>query len=221
MLYKEEIPIANSMIELAERADHLFQRYICYWVAFNNIYTLVSKRLAEELTIAAKYDLIPKLSRTGGEINYKINEWGYWFPEMKLTSERKQILATTNLMGEKTKNKIVFHRNISFFVDRIPKGVRSRSDSRGQLINGVLNITRTIESEYPVWSPIDTQVYQRVLKGDRSEIDILIDQIIMMLYTIRNNLVHGSKNPNEANDNQVVEMALPVLEIVVKSFIKN
>ena len=59
------------------------------------------------------------------------------------------------------------------------------------------------------------------LKGDRSEINILVEQIIMMLYTIRNNLVHGNKNPGEANDVEVVGYALPILEIVVTSFIYN
>jgi hypothetical protein len=40
-----------------------------------------------------------------------------------------------------------------------------------------------------------------------------------LLYTIRNNLVHGGKNPDEANDIEVVEKALPLLDMVVISFI--
>ena len=47
MLYKEEIPIANGMIELANNTDSAFQKYFCFWTAFNNIYTIKTKRLAE------------------------------------------------------------------------------------------------------------------------------------------------------------------------------
>jgi len=42
-----------------------------------------------------------------------------------------------------------------------------------------------------------------------------------MLYVIRNNLVHGGKSPTEANEISVVKNAIPLLEIVVLSFIQE
>jgi len=110
---------------------------------------------------------------------------------------------------------------VRFFVERKPKGAPGKWDTAGQLINGVMNITRTRNSNEPVWSPIEKQKYENYLAGDTSNQDELAKQIVFMLYTIRNNLVHGSKNQNQANDVEVVEMALHLLEIVAHAFIRS
>jgi hypothetical protein len=85
----------------------------------------------------------------------------------------------------------------------------------------VLNVTRTVNPQSPVWSPIDKQAYGRYIAGDHSDIKLLAEQIVFMLYTVRNNLVHGSKNPGEENDLAVVENALPLLELLVGAFIRS
>jgi len=138
-----------------------------------------------------------------------------------LPSERELISEAINQLETKTKNTLITHENIDFFVNRIPKGAPGNHDAAGQLINGVLNITRTMSPDMPVWSPINKQKYEKYLKEDLSDQNELAEQIIFMLYTIRNNLVHGSKDQNEANDVEVVEMALPLLEVVVGSFIST
>lgn len=70
-----------------------------------------------------------------------------------------------------------------------------------------------------MWSPIDKQLFEKTMSGNYAGLNTLLEQVVMLLYTIRNNLVHGGKNPNEENDIQVVDMALPILETVVMSFI--
>jgi hypothetical protein len=217
-----EIPIANSMIVLAELADNSFQRYFCFWAAFNNIYTLVARILVEQNCVPNSHDLVAILIRNGERVQFskKPEDWGYIFPRISLVSERKQIREVTRILDEEVKYSVISHKNTRFFVNRIPKGAPGKFDSQGQIINGVLNITRTVEKNYPVWSPIDKQAFERYINGDHTEQDRLAEQIIFMLYTIRNNLIHGSKSMNEANDLEVVDMALPILEIVVMSFIR-
>lgn len=206
--YREEIPIAISMIGLAQQANHPFQSYFVYWAAFNNIYVVIGNR--EGLTVCLDLDNNnPKLD----------HRWGYTFPKVIVPKEYQKISKAIEKIDNSTKDMLIMHDSISFFIDRIPRGVDTNHDSRGQLINGVLNLTRTANSGFPVWSPINKSAYQNYLSGDLSVQDTLTEQIIFMLYTIRNNLVHGSKDMSDANDIQVVEKAIPLLEIVVRSFI--
>lgn len=209
--HQVEVPVACSMIELAERADHPFQRYFCFWAAFNNIYTLVAQR--NGVTVQPKFD------RNGRRRTER--KWTYIFPSVYTPKEHEQIIEAVNALDVRVKDALISHPNIRFFVERTPQGVTSNRDSRGQLINGVLNVTKTVNSQAPVWSPIDKQAYERYIAGDCSDIDLLAEQIIFMLYTIRNNLVHGSKNPGEENDMTVLRNALPLLELVVRGFIRS
>jgi hypothetical protein len=204
-----EIPIAISMIELAERVDHPFQRYFCYWAAFNNIYTLVAKRRG--MMVGLELD-------RHGQPKYE-TRWTYNFPKVKTPKEHEQLLETIQQLDSQTKNDLISHKNFHFFVYRIPKGVHSKNDSHGQEINGVLNVTRTVNPQSPVWSPIDRQAYERYITGDHSDQDILAEQLVFMLYTVRNNLLHGSKSPGEENDIDVVVNALPLLEFLVRAFL--
>jgi hypothetical protein len=204
-----EVPIAISLIQLAEDAQHPFQKYFSFWAAFNNIYTLVGR--LRGLIVQ------PDLDRNGNP--HTELRWNYSFPKVKIPSEKQQISEAINQLDAKTKDVIIQHPSIRFFVDRTPANVTRDHDALGQLINGVLNITRTINPQLPVWSPIDKPAYESYITGNIASQEILAQQIIFLLYTVRNNLVHGGKNENEANDIRVVENSLPLLEIVVRSFI--
>jgi hypothetical protein len=205
-----EIPVAMSMIQLAELAQHPFQKFFSYWAAFNNIYTLIGEHLGMIVQPDLDKDGNPKIDKS----------WNYIFPKVKTSSEKQQISEAINQLDAQTKDTVIKHPNIHYFVDRTPVGVMSNHDNRGQVINGVLNITRTANPQSPVWSPIEKPAYKSYLAGDITAQEILSEQIVYLLYTIRNNLVHGSKRPDEANDVQVVEMSLPLLQIIVQSFIR-
>lgn len=206
-----EVPIACSMIELAERADHPFQRYFCYWVAFNNIYTLAAQRQGN----AARF-VVDKKGRARVE-----KKWTYDFPKVIIPKENEQISAAIQQLDAQTMHDLISHPNVKFFVERTPHGVNGNHDGLGQLINGVLNVSRTINPQSPVWSPIDKQAYERYIARDWSSQRLLTEQIVFLLYTVRNNLVHGSKSPDEANDTRVVEHAVPLLELIVRAFFIN
>lgn len=205
-----EVPVAISMIELAEMAQHPFQQYFSLWAAFNTIYTLVAERQGVKVEEVLEEDGRPKT----------IMLWDYTFPRVRVPGERDQINEAITQLSDRTKDVIILHASTHFFVERVPRDVDGQFDSRGQRINGVLNISRTVSPELPVWSPINPDAYEQYLSGDFSQRDLLAEQIVFMLYTIRNNLVHGGKRMDDANDEQVVKMALPILEIVVKSFIR-
>jgi hypothetical protein len=49
------------MLELAEQAQHPFQKYFCFWAAFNNIYTLIAKRLVERGIVPNGRELVTEL----------------------------------------------------------------------------------------------------------------------------------------------------------------
>ena len=95
------------------------------------------------------------------------------------------------------------------------------TDGRGQRLNGVLNVGYTVDVAHPVWAPIDRALFgkaeQRTLKAD--ERDVLARQILDVIYTVRNNLFHGGKRADDANDREVLERALPLLVMVVGSFL--
>lgn len=209
--HEVEVPVAISMLALAERVDHPFQRYFCYWAAFNNIYTLVGERQG----LAPSFELDRNQQRKNEQ------KWTYTFPKVKTPSEHSQILEAIKQTDIQTKHSLISHPNIPFFVERLPQGVHSKFDAAGQEINGVLNVNRTINSQSPVWSPINRQEYEKFIGRDYSGQDVLTEQIVFMLYAIRNNLLHGSKSPGEENDVTVVENGLPLLETLVVSFIRR
>ena len=89
-----------------------------------------------------------------------------------------------------------------------------------------LFISNTINEPLPTTAAITnkkaaSQEYQKFISGDQSGQDVLTEQIIFMLYAIRNNLLHGSKSPGEENDVEVVINALPLLELLVTSFMRS
>ncbi len=92
----------------------------------------------------------------------------------------------------------------------------------GQRLNGVINVGYTVNTDYPVWSPIDTGQYEAYMQGYRvvEVSNALAMQILDLLYTVRNNAFHGGKRADDANDHEVVERALPLLVSIVEAFLR-
>jgi hypothetical protein len=110
-----------------------------------------------------------------------------------------------------------------FFVHRTPywSGLPVERDGSGQRLNGVLNVGYTTDSKHPVWSPIDAKLFEAYQKGirDGSTREPLARQILDVLYTVRNNTFHGGKRADDANDREVLQQALPLLKMIVDSFV--
>jgi hypothetical protein len=217
MLSSYDIPVAYSMVELARQSEKItqqpFTEFMCYWTAFNNIYT----------TIAEQKGFFARL-RTQRDGTIRVRENGSVFiPEVEFALKtRDEIVLAFNGFSESLKNELILHPNTEFFVYRTPSwhSRKIEIDENGQRLNGVINIRYTIDEKHPVWSPIDIEAYERYTKQKPEPIyrDLLAKQILFLIYTIRNNTFHGGKRADDANDIGVVNKALPLLKLVVESY---
>jgi len=214
---RHELPLAYTMIAAAKRirprrdGRHPFEQYFYYWTAFNNIYTTIAQREGCS-THYKKNDDGVILTIKNGNVN---------IPEVEIVSEKEQIDLALDEFDDGLKDRLILHEGTKYFVYRIPfwDGKPVEVDAFGQRINGVINVDYTSEGQYPVWSPIDIQVYEGYLENpDDEKRNFLAAQIVELLFTVRNNFMYGGKKFDDANDNKVVENALPMLECIINSF---
>lgn len=215
-----DLPIADKMLDLVDKnyATHPFQKFMCFWIAFNNIYITNTYTLGES-------DQLKK--NNNGEVIYRDDQFSrFKMPSILTRShEKDQIVQVTKETDVDFQRLLISDQHLLFFVNRHPlfNGKEIKNDYLGQEVNGVINIKKTINSDYPFWSPIDKKLYNKFNNNSiqQEEIEVLVIQISLMLYTIRNNLFHGGKEPTDWNEIEVVENALPLLSKLVKYFIKR
>jgi hypothetical protein len=210
-----EVPVAYSMIKLARQSSKEtlpFQEFIFYWIAFNNIYATISDRKGKRAHIQKKNGE-PKF-RQVGEVK---------MAAVQPVTERKQIELVIRELTDILKDELILHESTRYFVYRTPilHGRKIKRDALGQELNGVINIGKTANQEYPVWSPINRDFYEAYIRGkrDKRDRDNLAQQIVILLYTIRNNLFHGGKRQDDGNSSEVVEKATPLLRMIVLNFL--
>lgn len=211
-----EFQAAFSMVRLVEHGarGHMepLEQYLCYWVGFNNIY----------ITIAHQRGQGPQLPRAQGEPQLE-QIGGYSMPRVRAPQAHEQLDAAYAVFSPQLKERLILHRCTRFFVNRLPRyqGQELTVDSRGQRLNGVLDIRRTADAVNPVWSPIDRALYYAYLSGDRTNngTEKLGREILGLLHTVGDNLLHGGRRADDASDSNVVEHALPLLKETVNSFV--
>ena len=212
-----EVPVAYSMITMAMqlgRPSHPLEAFTCYWAAFNNIYVTIAEQAGKKAQLRKNADGSLR-TRAVGQVN---------LPDVAVVTEREQIdLAFQQFTGD-LKCGLVEHPSSRFFVYRTPqwRGVPIERDARGQRLNGVLNVGHTLDAAHPVWAPIDTQMFEEYHGAARDVVrcDALAHQILNVLYAVRNNTFHGGKRADDANDREVLEKALPLLVMIVDSFVR-
>ncbi len=216
---KDELPKAAALMETARRmrprrdGGHLFQGYFLWWAAFNAIYTAIAFRQGRGTYLLKREDGTV-LTHPNGHVN---------IPQVRTISEQEQIQLCFDAFDDDLKQTLVLHDSTRFFVDRIPawQGKMIEYDAFGQRVNGVIHVNLTTDSQYPVWSPIDTQIYGAYLAqpDNQADRDFLARQIVELLAAVRENLMHGGKKLDDGNDISVVEHALPLLALIVSTFI--
>ena len=217
-LAEYEAPVAYSMVRAAAPAllqpTDVMTQYLCYWAAFNNIYVTLAERAGQRAEIQENKDGTLK---THAVAHMRI-------PKVKSVSERDQISLAFGRFSLDLKRALVEHESARFFVERTPSwhGQPIAQDADGQQLNGVINVGHTTSFQHPVWAPIDTARFHayRTGAGDPLALDALAEQILNVLYAVRNNLFHGGKRVDDANDNMVLEAALPLLAMVVRAFLR-
>lgn len=220
MLAQYEIPVAYSMVALALQSAKLgpqpFQEFMCYWTAFNNIYTTIAEQNGQFARLRTKKD---------GTINTRENG-SVFIPEVDMAlNEREEIGLAYNKFSADLKYELITHPNTDFFVHRTPKwhGREIKVDGNGQTLNGVINIRYTVDEKNPVWSPVDFGAYERYIHGkpEPDDTNLLARQLLFLIYTVRNNTFHGGKRANDANAHEVIQKALPLLKIIVEFFMSK
>lgn len=211
-----EFQVAGAMVRLVEHGRRgqmePLEQYLCYWVSLNNIC----------VTIANERGSRPQLLQSDGRLQLE-QVGGFSMPRVRAPKESEQLEAAFAVFSPQLKERLILHGCTRFFVNRLPRfqGHELTVDSRGQRLNGVLSVGRTVEAANPVWSPIDQALYYAYINGDRTSAgtDKLGKEILGLLYTIGKNLVHGGKRADDASDSKVVENALPLLKEIVHSFV--
>ena len=216
---RHELPLAYTMIETARRikprrdGSHTYQHYFLYWTAFNNIYTTIAHRAGFRTLIRKNEDGTIQTT-PNGHVN---------IPVVEIVSEKEQIHLALQEFDDNLKDALILHDSTRYFLDRTPywDGIKIETDAFGQRVNGVIHVNHTSSSQFPVWSPIDIQYYQEYLlnPNDQEIKEFLTRQIVDLLFTVRDNFMQGGKKLDDANDLSVVEHALPMLELSVKSFL--
>jgi len=215
---QHELPYAYSMITFAQKirphrdGQHHFQKYFYLWTAFNNIYTTFAHRQGMSTRLVRSEDG-KVLTVPNGNVN---------IPRVESVSEREKLYLALDEFDDELKHRLIVHKSTRFFLERIPawKGGKIEHDAFGQRVNGVINVNHTCDADYPIWSPIDIQFYERYAADPDDEDcrNFLATQIVDLLYTVRDNLMHAGRKLDDANDISVVENALPLLEMIVASF---
>lgn len=183
-------------------------------MAFNNIYVTIAEQAGRQPQLQMNPDGSVK-TRAIGHVNV---------PKVNTVSERDQLDLAFQSFTEDLKRGIVEHPCVRFFVDRTPswRGLRIEYDNRNQRLNGVLNVGYTVDPLHPVWTPVDTVEFNKYHQGGDTQerCNLLARQVLYVLYAVRNNTFHGGKRADDANDNEVLTNALPLLEMIVRSFVQ-
>jgi hypothetical protein len=215
MLAPYEVQVAFSMKALAEQSranfEHPIAEFMCYWVAFNNVYVTIADRHGDRASLRQKSD---------GSVNW-ISVGPLRMARVDAISERRQLETAFKYFPEDLKSALVSHDNVRFFVERSPKwqGQILEYDALGQRLNGVINVGHTVDARHPVWAPIDASLYSAYTGLDSTIRDLLAKQILDLLYTIRNNVFHGGKRADDADEVEVVERASPLLALILDSLV--
>lgn len=214
-----EVPVASSMVPAADKLiatkAHQLHVFTCYWAGFNSIYATVAERAGRKPELRTKADGSVRMRTIGSVV----------IPEVNAVSEREQIDLAFDQFSDDLRSFLAGHDSTRFFAYRTPAwgGFLRATDAKGQKINGVISVGRTIDAANIVWSPIETKEFEAfVADPTRADLrDSLARQVLDVLYTVRNNTVHGGKRADDANDSEVLDKAVPLLAAIVKSFLKH
>jgi hypothetical protein len=215
ILFDYEARVAYANVAFGTKCDNPFARFTAYWTAFNNCYVTIFDLDGENKT---------SVERKNGVVQ-RITNGSVQIPKtLGVPRERDQLEHVFTHFDQALRTSLVGCPNTEYFSNRTPElGGHGpiQQDASGQVLNGVLSITRTVEADNPVWSPIDKPAYARFKAGSASEADVnlLSRQILFLLYSVRNNLLHGGKRFDDATDQKVVENALPLLEMILRSIV--
>jgi len=215
------LDLIPSWLRWAEQQD-VAGAYIATWVVFNAIY------------VAEYHRAYATIKEKDGHKDLK-NRYGYGYQmvDVQSTSERDMMQYALKKLPTDFKQGLVTLASpdgngtcLDFFARRTPfwQGFEIAQDALGQPVRGVINVRETVCREYPRWVPVDQEMLDKTLSQINADANVdvparLIEQLGDVLYTVRNNLFHGCKGPEDSNDNEVLCNALELLRAIVRFYI--
>ncbi|MBN1139278.1 MAG: hypothetical protein JXM73_22065 [Anaerolineae bacterium] len=206
-LDRADIPVATILLHPDE--PHPAWAFIRHWAAFEVIYTALAARAGVRPSFALRQNGTLE-TRKEGKIKVA---------RTNVPSQRQQIDLAFEHMDAGLRHSLIVHPSTAFFAGRKPtwQGSVVESDGFGQRLNGVIDISQTVDARYPVWSPLSTPLYRQYTRqgGDGKTQAILARQILDLLCTIRHNLTQGGDRQDEESGTEVLSRALPWLQRIV------
>jgi len=209
-------PTAHAMLTLSRTFDeHPVQAYLCTWTAFECIVRLVARQSG----VKPHY----KLRKNGTLRMMEIG--GIKMP--KVISPKQELIRSTALgyLDTQVKHALIVHRSVKVFVNRTPTfGNRLvKKDSRGQQLNGVIDVSRTIDARYPIWSPITLSWYRAYMRGEADDVvrQDLVMQIVAVLDTLRVNILYADGTNEKESGQNLAIYAKPLLHILINGLTRD
>ncbi len=191
---------------------------VCYGLSFDSILAALS----------AQAGLRPdfQMHSNGTLQTHKVGK--IKIAEIKMPARQDQIALAGQHMPAEVAHRLVAHPETAFFVNRTPTwlGNPLPNDQWGQRLNGVLDIESTADPRYPVWTPIQADVYRQYLSpsGAPGKQDAktrpaarlaLCRQILTLLDTARRNLIADRPQGAGEVNASVIERTLPLWDLVI------
>jgi hypothetical protein len=196
----------------------VYERFIDVWIAFNQLYNYHCYDMHSDCQLKQKIadDLMPRglgsdpptdslCCGRGRNGNGQPAEWG-------------RLVCVVRFISDEDRERILDAEQVDYFLNRKAYSP-SKSDWNAKSC-GVLNIHRTItrSPDNPRYTIgfINTLTQYRESGTNTPQ---AIQQLAYLLYTIRCNLMHGSKSYASENSQEVVAKALPLLRGIVDSLL--
>lgn len=208
-MQRSDVPVAAAIADLAASLHgRPVAAFVCYWIAFANLCQVLARSNGVKAHFGLRQNGTLRMHKLGG----------LTMAEVYPPRWEQQMDSAFASLSEDLRHRLVSHPNVRFLVFRVPEidGKPLRQDAHHQHPNGILDAGCTLDARYPVWSPIDLELYRHYVGGQQSpEVrDTLARQILSALWTLYRNLEGAGVDRAEAGD-VLVAQALPLLELVV------
>lgn len=203
-------PTAQAMLTLAGSLDEQpVQAYLCTWTAFESI----TRLMARQSGVKPQFSL-----RKNGTL--RLMEMGD-IKMPKVTAPNRELILTAALeqLDVAVQHALIAHKSVEYFANRTPTFDDRvlKSDSRGQQLNGVIDISRTLDARYPIWNPISIAWYKAFIRREADDalyLD-LVTQIVSLLDTLRDNILYADGTNDQECGLNLVNCAQPLLNILI------
>ena len=203
-------PTAEAMLALSRTLEGQPKNaYLSSWTAFDSIVRLIARQSG----VKPQFNL-----RKNGTLKL-VNVGGLRMPKVSAPSTTDIYSTALEKLDKRVKHALIVHKSVEVCANRTPtlNNRVIKNDSRGQQLNGLIDVSRTSDPRYPIWCPITLSWYKSYLRGEAdSEMQHnLVIQIVTILDTLRINILYDDgTNAQECGVN-LVTCAQPLLNILI------